>query len=121
MTNRSALLISCSKEEARTIREHARLQRRTISGYVFNIVMRAIEFEDKMAHVAFGRLTGIVPKSQRGAKTTMLLWCAKEESERIRGAAKRRGATISGFILHTLRRSWRVAGENPNPPRELLE
>lgn len=39
---RTALLIHCSEEEARQIREAAHLERRTISGYILHAVMNRI-------------------------------------------------------------------------------
>jgi uncharacterized protein (DUF1778 family) len=39
---RTALLIHCAEEEARQIRQAARLERRTISGYVLHAVMSRI-------------------------------------------------------------------------------
>ncbi len=39
---RTALLVRCSAEEAQTIREAARRERRTISGFVLNAVMNRI-------------------------------------------------------------------------------
>lgn len=39
---RTALLIHCSDEEARQIREAARRERRTISGYVLHAVMNRL-------------------------------------------------------------------------------
>ena len=110
MAKRTAFLVSCSTQEARTIREQAKLQRRTVSGYVFNIVMRAVAFDERFcANLRW--LTGF-ERSRRGlsgARTTMLLRCSVAEAKRIRTAAKRRDTTISGFMLHTLRRAWKVA------------
>ena len=40
-----------------------------------------------------------------GLRTAMLLRCLAQESPRIRLAAKRRGVTISAFVIHTLRSS----------------
>jgi uncharacterized protein (DUF1778 family) len=39
---RAALLVRCTEEEARQIRQAARLERRTISGYVLHAVMNRI-------------------------------------------------------------------------------
>jgi uncharacterized protein (DUF1778 family) len=41
-TQRTALLIRCSHEEAETIRAAAKAERRTLSGYVLNAVMNRI-------------------------------------------------------------------------------
>lgn len=39
-TRKTAILIRCTVEEAQTIRRAAGLERRTISGYILNAVMR---------------------------------------------------------------------------------
>jgi len=127
MGNRAALLIHCSKDEAEKIREMAKLQRRTISGYVFFIVMRAVQLGENLTHMraagidevpfahvieAFG-LSNIPSKNPPGPRTTMLLWCSKDEAKRIRIVAAIRGMTISRFVLHTLACSWRIADAFP--------
>jgi uncharacterized protein (DUF1778 family) len=40
--NRTALLVRCSEEEARFIREAAQREHRTLSGYILNIVMSRV-------------------------------------------------------------------------------
>jgi len=111
--HRTALLIHCSAEEAKIIRGRATLQRRTISGYVLNVMMRVIAHDERLFN-QLGRLQRwdrvFVGNSVRpvGPRTTMLLRCSADESARIRLAAKRRGATISVFVLHTLRSSWNL-------------
>jgi hypothetical protein len=45
---RPSLLLSCSTSEAQEIRRHAKSQRRTVSGYVMNIVMRSVDSDDDM-------------------------------------------------------------------------
>ena len=42
---RTALLIRCSKNEGTLISAEAQIERRTVSNYVLNVVMRAVEFE----------------------------------------------------------------------------
>src|SRR5215469_11040276 len=112
MARRAAILISCSKEEAAKIREAAKAERRTISGYVFNIVIRAAEFDAVLLARSAGikKLSTLSKSVVRGPvpKTTMLLWCSPEESAQIRRAAKMRETSISGFILHSLKRCWEV-------------
>jgi uncharacterized protein (DUF1778 family) len=111
--DRTALLIHCSAEEAKIIRQRAILQRRTISGYVLNVMMREIAHDERLFS-ALGRLQPwdriFVWNSPRpvGPRTAMLLRCLVQESARIRLAAKRRGVTISAFVIHTLRSSWNV-------------
>lgn len=115
---RTALLIRCSKQHAATIRKQARLERRTISGYVLNVVMRQVAFEEILvARVARLRaLNGTLSKNltfETRPRTTMLLACARRDAQRIRRAARLREVTISGFVLGALNRSWRLAGIPP--------
>src|SRR5215470_4310444 len=129
MGNRAALLINCSKEEARKIREQAERERRTISGCVLNILMRAVRLGENLVRlraagvveVPFARvietygLNRTPSRKAPGPRTTMLLWCSKDEARRIRIVAKERETTISAFVLHTLRSSWRVIEKFPKP------
>lgn len=106
------MLINCSEQEAREVRKQAKLQRRTVSGYVLNIAIRAVGYDDQLFTQlkrlsSFGSAWGRRPRAAR-PRTTMHLHCSAEEASRIRNAAKRREMTISGFVLHSLRRSWEV-------------
>lgn len=117
---RTVLLIHCTRQQAATIRKQARVERRTISGYVLNVVMRQVDFEEVLAaRVARLRaLNATLSKSltfETGPRTTMLLACAGGDAERIRRAAKLREVTISGFVLGALNRSWKLAGIPPIP------
>ena len=124
MGHRAALLIHCSQEEASRIHEQAKLEHRTVSGYVLNIVMRAVGFEevlfarfkriDTLKRILFGR-----PLRLPGPRTALLLRCSTEESKRIRAVAKNRETTISAFVLWSLRRSWDTAEQVPLVPRPL--
>ncbi len=53
---RTALLIRCTEQEAKAIREAASLQRRTVSGFVLLAVMNRISIQR--------RLEAAVPKPQ---------------------------------------------------------
>jgi uncharacterized protein (DUF1778 family) len=110
MPSRAALLISCSMEEARIIRQRAELQRRGISSYMINILIRAVAIEERTiaGGVSFDRSLYIGSIRAPGPRTAVLLRCSKVESERIRQIAKIRGLTISGFVLFSLRRSWAI-------------
>jgi uncharacterized protein (DUF1778 family) len=46
--SRTALLIRCTTEEARAIREAARRERRTLSGFVLNAVMNRITAQHRV-------------------------------------------------------------------------
>jgi len=121
---RTALLIHCSAEQARTIRERASGARRTISGYVLNIVLRAVRFEESFLgqRSRSGRTGMILPKAMRpaGTRTALLIRCSVEEGKRIRARAKDRDTTISAFVLFSLQRSWNVTEGLPKlPPREI--
>ena len=113
MAHRAALLISCSKEEDGTIHERARLEHRGISSYVLSILMRSVDYEEKLVAASPGvhalrRVLSRIPIRPPGPRTTLLLRCSREESERIRRAARLRDTTISGFVLHSLHRSWNM-------------
>src|SRR5215475_7029060 len=41
---RASLLLNCSRKQADEVRKRAKLQSRTVSGYVLHIVMRAVSF-----------------------------------------------------------------------------
>src|ERR1700758_1966858 len=109
MASRAALLINCSSEEALIIRERAKVEHRGISGYLLNIVMRSVDFEETLMAKA-GRFYALnrglfaSPVRPPGPRTTMLLRCSTGEAGRIRRVAKRRDITISGFVLHCLKR-----------------
>jgi uncharacterized protein (DUF1778 family) len=113
--SRTALLICCSKEEASTIHERAETERRSVSGYVLNIVMRAVKFNEELVTRGIKNFGPVLmrPGRVQGPRTSMLVRCAAEESARIRTAAKHRDTTISGFVLASLRRSWLVSLSNP--------
>ena len=54
-TQRTALLIRCSNEEAARIRSEAKKERRTLSGYVINALMNRMESREKaLARWEFG-------------------------------------------------------------------
>src|SRR5262249_28900618 len=119
MANRTALLINCSQKEAQRIRETAARQRRTISGYVLNILMKAIRFDESLArlrelgadeklavrNIEYYGLGGFSVRPM-GPRTTMLLSCSKGDAQRIRATAKRKETTMSSLILHALRLAW---------------
>ena len=91
MGRRTAILINCSESEARHIRQQAELGRRTISGYILHVVLRAVDFDD--------RLLAVRPLKKHPTvrpRTTLLLRCSLPEGNRIRMAALRREGTISG-------------------------
>jgi uncharacterized protein (DUF1778 family) len=111
MASRAALLINCSAEEALTIRERAKVEHRGISSYMLNIVMRSVDFEEKLRagarrFQALKRSLSGTPIRSTGPRTTLLLRCSTEESERIRRVAEMEDTTICGFVLHCLKRSW---------------
>ena len=121
MGDRAALLIRCSKEEAQLIRRNASAEHRTESGYILNILAKALRFEDRLfaSLSSFQQLNQtLVRKPVRipGPKTTMLVRCSREEARLIRRAAKRRDITINAFVTDALRRAWNILGHRPTPP-----
>lgn len=121
MTDRTALLINCSQQELEQMRAYAEAEHRTLSGYVLNIVMRTVTFDESL-FASLNRFAEsapfTVPQMPRptGPRATMLLRCSIPEATRIRGAAKRRKITISAFILHAVRRSWSITKALANSP-----
>ena len=59
---RTALLIRCTEEEANAIREAAKLQRRTVSGFVIHAVMNRIAVQHRV---------GTAVQNNRGALRTL--------------------------------------------------
>jgi hypothetical protein len=121
MGGRTALLICCSVEEAKKIRSEAAFEHRTVAGYVLNILSRALRLEERLAaqlsrFQQLNRVLARAPVRDPGARTTMLIRCSVEEANHIRIAAKRRDTTISGFVLHCIRRNWHVTLGKPTPP-----
>jgi uncharacterized protein (DUF1778 family) len=113
VANRTAIFINCSQKEADKIRERAKLDHRSLSGYVLHIVMRAVEFEEQ--HLArFRRNPELNRAPMRptvrpvGPRAAFLLRCSAQEAKQIRAVANLRDRTISGFVLRTLRQSWDV-------------
>lgn len=111
MAERTALLIRCSVEEAARIHERAAEEHRTVAGYMLHILERMIAVDETLARttpglVRFGLKASQSPPQPR---TALLLRCSMDEAKRIRLAAERRGASVSGFVVHCLQTSWRVA------------
>jgi len=108
---RTALLIRCSKEEAERVRIEAEKQRRTISGYVLQIMSRAIEIENRLRakidpYTAVNQVFSRKSLIGAGPRTAILVRCSVLEAERIREAARRRDLPINAFVLQALKRSW---------------
>jgi hypothetical protein len=59
-TERTALLIRCSREEADKIRKAAKRERRTVSGYVLNAVLRRIVYLEHIQR-PFSGSRGLTP------------------------------------------------------------
>lgn len=117
---RTALLIRCSAREAARTREDAAAERRSVSAYVLTIVVRSLEAEQALS----ARLRNSLHSWNRnlsqtrvrmpGPRTAILVRCSIDEAARIRAAAARREITISGFVLHSLRRAWNVRDAGPS-------
>jgi len=112
MAHRTALLINCSRDEARQMRDNARAQRRTLSGYVLNIVVRTVELQEQM-YAHFVRPRELNDGAKPRPRTTVLIRCSTGEAKRIRRAAQVRAMTMSGYVLRALHRSWDVANTVP--------
>jgi uncharacterized protein (DUF1778 family) len=107
---RPSLLIHCSQKEAQQVRKQAALQRRTVSGYVVNIVIRSVAFSDELVSSlgrrAFFKLNQGKRVKATAPRTALHIYCTAEEAKRIRGAASQRNMSISGYVLACLYRSW---------------
>jgi hypothetical protein len=104
---RTALLIHCSTEEAKIIRERAALQRRTISGCVLNVLMRALPFDERLFHNAsfvpnWTQRLNENPFRSASERTSMLLRCSVLESDLIRLAATRGAESLLARSCSTL-------------------
>lgn len=110
-TMRASLLINCSKREAQEVRSRALLQRRTVSGYVVNIVARRIQFAQEIAprgSLRIVKIAGEKPAKATGPRTTLHIYCSFEEARQIRRAARLEAVTISGFVFRCLWHSWQI-------------
>lgn len=109
--SRTAILISCSEEEATKIRTRAEFDFRGVSAYVLNIVLRAVDLDEKLLG-QFHKLSPLpAPTRVPGHRTAVLIRCSDEQAFRIRAAAKRRSTAISRFVLNSLNRNWDVAAQ----------
>jgi|SRR5215471_11383918 len=123
MPQRTALLIRCQPEDAAKIRHYAAVERRTVSGYVLNVLDKTLKVEDSLweklgRYQHFQDLTRVAarfPHHFGAYKTTFLIRCTREEAERIRVAAERRQLTISDFVMHSLQRFWSAAAGRQAP------
>jgi uncharacterized protein (DUF1778 family) len=114
MSDRTALILSCTREQAATIHQRAAVERRTVSAYVLRILMRRLDLEERIVARQEGSGRSLMPYQPvrtPGKRTTMLIRCSKEEAQRIRAGAKRRCTTISWFVLHTLTLAWNAGDE----------
>lgn len=117
---RSALLIRCSETEAAMIRDRAALERRTVSGYILNVLDRILRTEDSLfqklsRYESFNRTLGRAPTRSHGPRTALLIRCTTAEANRIRTAAERRQIGMSDFVVHSLRQFWTVAAGRLSP------
>jgi uncharacterized protein (DUF1778 family) len=66
---RTALLVRCSEEEAESIREAAKRERRTISGFILNAVLNRIANQKKIEQA--WRKAGGGPRPARAASESL--------------------------------------------------
>jgi hypothetical protein len=120
-SHHSAILLCCSKQEARTLHEQAHHERRTVSAYVLNIIMKAVHWDERFSF----RLTDVAQLyaiRSRGPRTKVLLRCSQQEASRIHKAAKKGATSVSAFIMTQLRTAWQVKlrGKAENQPQRQL-
>lgn len=108
MQQRTALLINCSEREAAQVRQTAQEQRRTVSGYVLYVVLRAVSVEEQFS-ARISRPGPLPVRRPPGPRTRLLIRCSAKEAKRIRHVAGRREMSICGYVLYCLERSWNVS------------
>ena len=82
--SRTAILISCSEEEATKIRTRAEYDFRGVSAYVLSIVLRAVELDEKLLG-QFHKLTPLPARTPvLGRRTAVLVRCSDDQASRIR-------------------------------------
>lgn len=122
MAQRASILINCSRLESDFIHKQAGNDRRSISGYVLKIVLGYVIFEEDIlakfrpVQRAAGLSPWKRPVQASGPRATFLIRCSEDESRRIRAAAKRRDVSISGYVLSSLRRTWKIQTETGRMP-----
>ena len=57
------LFVRCSEEEAERIRHAAKSERRTVSGYILNVVLNRIEAKEKLLREGANQSAGISDRS----------------------------------------------------------
>jgi hypothetical protein len=109
--SQTSLLLSLSHRDAVAIREKAAHDDRTISAYVLRIVLTQITGDDRLSQPGL-LVCESVPKLERerlfGPRTVLHIRCSPKQAAAIRLVAGQRGTSISGFVLHCLRRWWRA-------------
>ena len=112
MRDGSMILMRLSQAESDLIHERAKDGRQTISGYVLKVVLGYVALDENYLAKFTRGVPYFAPMKRPikviGPRTTFLVRCSRDESHRIRAAAKRRDATITGYILSALRRTWKV-------------
>lgn len=103
---RTAIIVSCSRIEADQVRLQSRQERRTMSGYVLNVVMRFVAIEEMAQPAVRANYWYTRPRRELGPRTTFLVRCNLREAIRIKSAASIRRWTVSAYVLHALQKSW---------------
>jgi uncharacterized protein (DUF1778 family) len=121
-SSRTALLIRCSPDDARSVHEHAEREHRTISGYLLNILDRAVVTEERLFRGLshdhqLSPLPNRVPAQDAGPRTAMLLRCSRLQAKQIRVAAQRQNTSMSNFVLLCLTRVWTLEDSHAHLPR----
>jgi hypothetical protein len=109
---RTSLLINCSEKEASEVRIRAHAERRTVSGYVINILNGCMEVSDGLVRYlrsvpTFKMDHGKKPKLV-GPRTTLHIYCSADEANQIRHAAGLRKIAMSHYVLSCLHRYWEI-------------
>jgi hypothetical protein len=109
---RTSLLINCSEKEASEVRARAQSERRTVSGYVVNVLNGCMETSDGLVKYLRTAPSFKLDHSKKpklvGPRTTLHIYCAAEEATQIRHAADLRQVAMSHFVLSCLHRYWEI-------------
>jgi uncharacterized protein (DUF1778 family) len=106
--DRSVLIIRCSRADADVIRAQARLEHRTVSGYLLHVLDRSLWVDATVFDAVSHLVQTPVSLARAGNRTAICLRCSAEEATRIRVGAKRRRMSISNFVIFCLHRRWQA-------------
>lgn len=107
---RASVIVRCSQKDAARIRKEAFSEHRSMSGYLLRVLELSFRIEDKVPEPALARQVQFLKiYADDNPRTAVHLRCATEQAARIRKYAARRGLSLSGFVVFSLRRLWEAS------------